>query len=71
MRQFFEDGSGVLSMTRLLTFMSFWPASAVLLWIPSEGTLGLYLGAYVGGYLGGKALDRRYGEEAGQPQKAG
>lgn len=46
-------------MSRLLTFMSFWPASAVLLWIPSEGTLGLYLGAYVGGYIGGKVLENR------------
>lgn len=56
---FFRDGSGNRSMSRLLSFLSFWPASAVLLAMPSEGALGLYLAAYVGGYLGGKALETR------------
>ncbi len=55
--EFFEGDSGRLSMTRLLCFLSFIPASYVLLKDPSEGMLGWYLGAYVLGYVGGKGAD--------------
>jgi len=44
-------------MTRLLCFLSFIPASYVILKEPSEGMLGWYLGAYVLGYVGGKGAD--------------
>lgn len=44
-------------MSRLLCFMSFWPASWVVISHGGEGTLGWYLGAYVLGYAGGKAVD--------------
>jgi hypothetical protein len=55
--EFFQADEGMLSMTRLLCFISIFPASYVLLTNPSEGMLGFYLGAYVGGYLGGKGAD--------------
>ena len=44
-------------MTRLLCFLSFFPASYVILIDKGEGTLGWYLGAYVLGYVGGKSAD--------------
>ncbi len=46
-------------MSRLLCFMSFFPATWALILLPSEGMLGIYLGAYGVGYLGGKALDKK------------
>lgn len=55
--QLFEADHKQLSMTRLLCFMSFFPASYVVVTNPSEGMLGWYLGAYVLGYIGGKSAD--------------
>lgn len=55
--QFFEGEDGLLSMTRLLCFLSFWPASFVVLVTKSADTLGWYLGAYTGAYIGGKGAD--------------
>lgn len=46
-------------MTRLLCFLSFFPASYVVCVKPDEGTLGWYLGAYVIGYVGGKFADKK------------
>lgn len=54
---FFRADGGGLSMTRLLCFMSFFPASYVVIKVQDEGTLGWYLGAYVLGYVGGKGAD--------------
>lgn len=56
-QEFFQDESGHYSMTRLLCFLSFFPASLVVVQHGGEGTLGWYLGAYVLGYAGGKAVD--------------
>lgn len=56
-QEFFEDDNRHYSMSRLLCFMSFWPASWVVVSHGGEGTLGWYLGAYVLGYAGGKAVD--------------
>lgn len=59
--EFFEGESGRLSMTRLLCFLSFFPATYVT--IESAGTsdasdvLMIYLGAFVLGYVGGKGAD--------------
>ena len=53
-QEFFEEANGKLSMTRLLCFISFFPASWVLLRTQTETAFGLYLGAYVLGYIGGK-----------------
>ena len=52
--EFFEDCNGELSMSRLLCFMSFFPASYVVIITKSVDSLGWYLGAYVLGYVGGK-----------------
>lgn len=56
--EFFEGGDDKqLSMMRLTVFMSFFPASWVVITNPSDASLGLYLGAYVGGLVGGKMVD--------------
>lgn len=56
--EFFENDISRLSMTRLTVFLSFWPASYVVITHPTEGIFGLYLTAYVASYLGGKWADR-------------
>jgi len=56
-REFFEDESGALSMTRLLCFLSFFPASWVTIRIQNENALAIYVGTYALSYLGGKGLD--------------
>lgn len=66
--EFFEGDDARLSMTRLLCFMSFFPASWVAITKPGEGTLGLYLGAYVLSYVGGKSADV-FMKRAGTQQK--
>ncbi len=55
--EFFEDDQSRLSMTRLLCFLSFWPASWVIVVKGNEAMLGWYLSAYVLGYVGGKVSD--------------
>ncbi len=63
--QFFEDDVGRYSMTRLLCFLSFWPASYVIVVKGNEAMLGWYLSAYVLGYVGGKVS-----EQLGKPKSA-
>lgn len=53
-------------MSRLLCFLSFFPASIELYRINTSDALGWYLGAYVAGYVGGK-----FGEMRGQSQQGG
>ena len=56
--EFFEGGPrDRLSMSRLVVFMSFWPATYVLIRTPTDTMMGLYLGAFVLSYLGGKGAD--------------
>lgn len=59
--EFFEGENQRLSMTRLLCFLSFFPASYVLYKntekINISEILGIYLTAYVLGYVGGKTAD--------------
>lgn len=55
--QFFEGDNGRLSMTRLLMFMSFAPATYVVTTSKSADTLGWYIGGYVLGYAAGKGAD--------------
>ena len=64
--EFFEDGDGRLSMTRLLCFLSFWPASIALYRINTEGALAFFIGGYVLGYISGKGWDA-WGQR-GSPQ---
>ncbi len=54
---FFESNSGQKSMSRLLPFMAFFPATIVLLWVHTEGALTAYLGAYVLHYGVSKCAD--------------
>ena len=56
-REFFEDSEGCLSMTRLLCFLSFFPASWVTIKINNENALAIYVGTYALSYLGGKGID--------------
>lgn len=55
--EFFEGEDKRLSMSRLLCFMSFGPATYVVFVKQDENVLGWYLGAYVLGYVGGKVGD--------------
>lgn len=57
--EFFEDDRGRMSMSRLLCFMSFFPATVALIRIGTSEALGWYVGAYVLGYVGGKFGDTR------------
>ncbi len=52
-----EGENNRLSMTRLLCFLSFFPASYVVIITAEADTLGWYLAAYVAGYIGGKTAD--------------
>lgn len=56
--EFFEAEHGRLSMSRLLCFVAYFPASYVVAVNPSSDNLAWYLGAFVGGYVGGKAAER-------------
>lgn len=55
--EFLEGAGNRLSMTRLLMFLAFWPATYVVVREPNSETLGWYLGAFVLGYVGGKSAD--------------
>ena len=55
--EFFEGENGRLSMTRLLMWMSFWPAAYIACAVPGSETYGWFISAYVFGYLGGKGAD--------------
>jgi hypothetical protein len=65
-QQFFEDGQGIKSMSRLLCFLSFFPASFVVVVTKNENMLGWYLGAYVLNYVGGKTTDIFINKKGGQ-----
>ena len=60
---FFTDNEGRQSMSRLLTFLAFWPASAVLINESfmrgvSDMLLAAYLAPFAGAYALGKFADR-------------
>lgn len=55
--EFFEGEKKQLSMSRLLAFLSFVPATIVVLATKTDSALQWYVGAYVTGYVGGKAMD--------------
>lgn len=57
MIEFFQDNGGGLSMSRLLCFLSFFPASYVVVFTADPDALGWYLGAFSVSYLGGKGFD--------------
>lgn len=45
--EFFQGEGEVLSMSRLLGFLAFWPAAYVLVTMPGNDTLITFLGAFV------------------------
>lgn len=55
--EFFQDSTGGLSMSRLLCFMSFFPATYALIRVNSADGLLYYLGAYAAVYVGGKGAE--------------
>lgn len=55
--EFFEGDNNRLSMSRLMMFLSFFPATYALLRLMSDTALGYFLGAYVLNYIGGKVGD--------------
>jgi len=55
--EFFEGDAGRMSMTRLMVFLSFWPASWIVVNDGEAETLGWYLSAYVVTYGTGKLAD--------------
>lgn len=68
--EFFEDENGKLQMSRLLSFLSFFPGTGVLLSTPPEHietVFGIYMGAFVLGYVGGRVSERI---RIGQPDLA-
>lgn len=60
MVEFFQDDNQRGSMSRLLSFLSFFPSTWVVMNTSQEHVetiFGLYVGAFVIGYLGGKTAD--------------
>jgi len=55
-RQFFEGDAGGLSMTRLLCFLSFFPASWVTVKLCNENALAIFVGTYALSYLGKEGI---------------
>lgn len=55
--EFFQNDEGRYSMTRLLCFLSFFPASYILIKTRDAEIFGWYLSAYVISYVGGKVSD--------------
>jgi hypothetical protein len=58
MGEFFQNDAGALSMTRLLMFLSWPPATIVMFHIQTVDAMAWYLAAYVGGYAGGKFAEK-------------
>lgn len=73
--EFLEGDNQRLSMTRLLCFLSFFPASYVVIVNAKEMNiseiLGIYLTAYVLGYIGGKTADAFSKSRRGSRQRSG
>lgn len=60
---FFKGSDGSPSMSRLLSFLSFFPSTIVMLLVaftqPTNlvDIFGIYMGGFVLGYVGGRAAD--------------
>lgn len=61
--ELFEGNGRRLSMSRLLVFLAFWPASYAFMKNPSVEMAAVYLGAFVLNYIGGKSADVFMGVE--------
>lgn len=69
--EFFEDSDSRGSMTRLLCFFAFIPATFLIFTISNDdakvNALGVYLGAFVLQYIGGKGADAWRGRPQPMP----
>lgn len=54
---FFTDEKGAPSMSRLLCFLAFFPATYVVIKTEDVNALAWYLSAYAASYVGGKLGD--------------
>ena len=55
--EFFLGENDLMSMSRLLPFMAFFPASYVLIKTMNEAIFGWYVSTFAAMYLGGKGID--------------
>ena len=67
--EFFQDDRGHGSMSRLLCFLAFFPASYVVIVAASADALAWYLGAFVAGYVGGKITEDKNRVTRSKPVK--
>lgn len=58
--EFLEGENRILSMARLLTFMSWFPATGVVVYLRSTEALSVYLGAFVLNSVANKGIDAKY-----------
>jgi hypothetical protein len=56
-KEFFHDEKQRLSMSKLTLFMSFFPATIVLLYYHTEYMFSWYISVYALGYAAGKGLN--------------
>lgn len=54
---FLKTNKGQDSLSRLVVFMGFFPATVVLLWIHNVAALTAYMGTYGLSYVGSKVTD--------------
>lgn len=57
-QEFFEDNNLRMSMTRLMLFLSWLPATFMAMWIGTTEALGVYLAAYTGIAINNKWAER-------------
>lgn len=55
--EFLEGENRVLSMARLLTFMSWFPATGIVIYLRTTEALSVYLGAFVLNSVANKGID--------------
>jgi len=55
--EFLEGENRILSMARLLTLMSWFPATGVVVYLRSTEALSVYLGAFVLNSVANKGID--------------
>jgi len=55
--EFLEGENRILSMARLLTLMSWFPATGVVVYLRSTESLSVYLGAFVLNSVANKGID--------------
>lgn len=57
-QEFWEADNGRMSMARLLQFLSFPPATGILIYMHTTEALSMYLSAYVLNGIANKGIDK-------------